>query len=137
MIRHITLWWKKMKKNVIHSLKDEKGGKMITQFTETTSRSCSYCVQKMIIKCIEDSDFVRTKVVRKSISKELTFSDYEKDIFDPVNTPITKVIFWSTKHAIYSVINNKIALCKLNDKEILHDDGVTRYPLGSNIPFLK
>lgn len=34
-------------------------------------------------------------------------------------------------------IQTKITLCKLNDEEILDDDGMTTYPFESNIPIIK
>ena len=56
-----------------------------------------------------------------------------------MNAPIIKeeVSLRSIKHEIYTITNNKIALCKLNDKETLDDGRVTTYPLESNIPFMK
>ena len=73
------------------------------------------------------------------VSKQLRFSDFEKCVFDSINAPITKeqVSFSSIKHVIYTITNNKIAVCKLNDKEILDEDGMTTYPLGSKISFIK
>ena len=50
-----------------------------------------------------------------------------------MNAPIIKeeVSLRSIRHEIYTITNNKIALCKLNDKETLDDGRVTTYPLES------
>ena len=88
---------------------------------------------------MEESEFVRAKGIKKLVNKELIFSDYEKCVFNSISDPITKeqVSFRSIKHVIYSITNNKIALGKLNDKEILDKDVISTYPLVSNIPFVK
>ena len=48
-----------------------------------------------------------------------------------------KISKLKVKLEIYTIANNTIALCKLNDKEVLDDDGIKTYPLESNIPFIK
>ena len=72
------------------------------------------------------------------VSKGLKLS-YEKCLQDTINAPITKEQgnFRNIKYVTYTITNNKIALRKVNDKEILDKDGITRYPLGSNTPFIK
>ena len=71
-------------------------------------------------------------------SRELRLSDYEKSVNDKIKASITKKQnIRSTKNVIYTVTKNKIHLHKQTDKEILHEDGITMYPLGSNIPFIK
>ena len=125
-------------KNVIGLMKDKKSEKIIKKFAAAVSKSYSYMVQKDDHEK-EDLEFIRTIGVKKLPSKDLRFSDYEKCVFDSKNAPITKeqVSFRNIKYVIYTITNNKIALCKVNDKKVTDEDGISTYLFGSNISFIK
>ena len=56
-----------------------------------------------------------------------------------MKAPITKeqVNFRRIKHAISTITINKMSLPKFSDREIVDEDGITTYPLRSNISFIK
>ena len=72
-------------------------------------------------------------------------SDIDKILFETLNfverrsSPITKeqVSFRTIIRIIYTSTNNKFALLKLNHERIMNEDGITTYPLESNIPYIK
>lgn len=79
------------------------------------------------------------KGVKKPVIEELRFFDYEKCVFGSINVHITKeqVSFRIIKHAIYTITNNKTTLRKFNHKELVNEDEIITYLLGSNILFAK
>ena len=43
----------------------------------------------------------------------------------------------SITHETYTITNNKIVLCIFNYEEVIDEDEITTYPLGSNIPLIE
>ena len=43
----------------------------------------------------------------------------------------------SITHDTYTITNNKIVLCIFNYEEVIDEDEITTYPLGSNIPLIE
>ena len=75
----------------------------------------------------EHSEWIRTKGVKYSGSKELRFSDCGKCVCESINVPI--ISFRIIKHVIYTIRNHKTVLCKMNDNENLGEDTITVYAL--------
>ena len=102
-------------------MKNEKGSKTIIKFATTAPKTYGCRVQKDDHE-IEDSEFTKTKGVRKSASKRLAFHDFDTYVDDITNKTITKeqMCFRSCNHKIYTVTSNKIPKRKpnKNDKEI-------------------
>ena len=73
---------------MIGLMKDEKDGKIIAKFEASALKSYSYCVQEDAHET-EDSKTRRKSakgVKKKSVSKELGLSDYEKFVFNSINS---------------------------------------------------
>ena len=72
---------------------------------------------------------MKKKRFKKGINKYLRFPDYEKCVLEQVSIK-------SIKHIIYTIISNKIALLKINYKEVIDEDSIKTYPLEINILFI-
>ena len=70
-------------------MKDERGRKIVTKFETTVTKTYVYRVRKDDHEIV-DSEFIRAKETKKSVSKELTFNGFEKCVHDIKNTPSTK-----------------------------------------------
>ena len=70
---------------MIGLMKDEKDGKIIAKFEASALKSYSYCVQEDAHET-EDSKKKCKRSKKKSVSKELGLSDYEKFVFNSINS---------------------------------------------------
>ena len=72
---------------------------------------------------IEKFEFIKTKEAKRYVSKELTFHDFDKYLYDITNRPITKeqMSFINYNHKNQTVTNNWLSILS--------------YPHGTNIPF--
>ena len=70
-------------------MKNETGGKAITKSAATKPKPQRYKVQKIDDYKIENSEFIKAKRVKYSVSKELIFNDFDKPTRDITNTLIT------------------------------------------------
>ena len=104
-------------------MKDELGGKIITEFFALRPKAYSYLTDD----CEEDK---KTKGTKKCVIKRrLKFSDYL------LNNEIilkSQQIFKSEKHDLYTEEVNKIALSCNDDKRLQTFDRITSYPYGTS-----
>ena len=113
-----------MEKNekVIGLMKDELGGKIITEFVTLRPKTYSYLTEDGK----EDKKAKGTK--KRVIKKMIKFNDYKKCLL------IDEVIFKSQqrsiskKHNVYTENIKKIALSSNDDKRIVSSDKITSYP---------
>ena len=126
------MWWKKekkiftftkKKKEVIGLTKDKKAAKIITKFAAPVAKSFSYCVQKDDHE-IDDSEFISARWVKKVDTQRVKNLWLWKMCFQFNKRSYNKRTSKLIKHVIYTIVNNKIALCKFNDKRILDEDGI-------------
>ena len=111
-------------KKVIGLMKDELGGRIITEFVALRPKTYSYMTDKFI-------EMKKAKGTKKCIIKKmLKFEDYTKCLFG--NEPMLKSQqrFKSENHEVYTENINKIALSSNDDKRIVALDGITSYPYG-------
>ena len=114
-------------KKVIGLMKDELGGKIMTEFVSLRPKTYSYLTDY----CKEDKKAKGTK--KCVIKRRLKFNDY-KDCF--LNNEIIlkpQQRFKSEKHNVYTEEINKIALGSNDDKRLQTFDKITLYPYGASV----
>ena len=113
-------------KKVIGFMKDELGGKIMTEFVALRPKTYSYLTDD----CKEDK---KAKGTKKCVTKRrLRFNDYKDCLLS--NEIILKLqqIFKSERHDVYTEEVNKIALSRNDDKRLQTFDRITIYPYGTS-----
>ena len=115
-----------LNKKVIGLMKDELGGKIITEFVALRPKLYAY-------KTITSEEDKKCKGIKKCVVKKtLSFDDYKNCLLDHTNsvTHRKQMIFQNRLHEVYTVEVNKIALTKGDDKRIIQSDGVSTLAHG-------
>ena len=109
-------------KKVIGLMKDELGGKMITEFVTLRPKTYSYLTDD----CKEDK---KTKGTNKCVIKRMIkFNDYKNCLLKDEVVLKLQQRFKSKGHDVYTENINKIALSNNDDKRIVSSDKITSYP---------
>ena len=103
-------------KKVIGLMKDELGGKIITEFVTLRPKTYSYLTE----------DGKEDKLMIKMIK----FNDYKKCLLNDEVIFKSQQRFISKKHDVYTENINKITLSNNDDKRIISSDKITSYPYG-------
>ena len=111
-------------KKVIGLMKDELGGKTITEFVTLRPKTYSY----LINDCKEDKKAKGTK--KWVIKRMIKFNDYKNCLLKDEVILKLQQRFISNKHNVYTENINKIALSNNDDKRIVSSDKITSYPYG-------
>ena len=111
-------------KKVIGLMKDELGGKIITEFVTLRPKTYSFLTDD----CKEDKKAKGTKKCK--IKKMIKFNDYKKCLLDDEVILKSQKIFISKKHNVYTENINKIALSGNDDKRIVSSNKISSYPYG-------
>ena len=107
-------------KKVIGLMKDELGGKIMTEFVALRVKMYAY---RKIDKEVEEK---RCKGTKKCVVSEgLTFDDYKTCLFDGKTIYRGQMLFENKKHEVYTVSKHKIALNRDDDKRLVQADGIT------------
>ena len=109
-------------KKVIGLMKDELGGKIITEFVTLRPKTYSFLTDDGK----EDKKANRTK---KRIIKT-KFNDYKKCLLNDEVILKSQQRFISKKHDVYTENINKIALSNNDDKRIVSSSKISSYPYG-------
>ena len=107
-------------------MKDELGGKLITEFVALRPKTYSYLTN-------DDKNVKKSKGTKRCVIKIiLKFNDYKNCLFK--NEIILKLQqrFKSEAHFSYTEDINKIALGSNDDKRLQTFDRITAYPYGTN-----
>ena len=107
-------------KKVIGLMKDELGGKIITEFVRP--KTYSYLPGD----CKEDKKATKKCVIKRMIK----FNDYKNCLLKVEVILKSQQRFISKKHDVYTENINKIALSNNDDKRIVSSDKITSYPYG-------
>ena len=115
-----------LNKKIIWLMKDELGGKIMTEFVAL--RPTLYAYRKLDGK--EDKRF---KGIKKCVvEKKLDFDNYKKCLFDPVDGMgksksiyRQQLMFRSRKHEVHTVEVSKVALNRDDDKWIAKKDRIS------------
>ena len=92
-------------KKVIDLIKDELGGKIMTEFVALKAKTYAY---RKIDKEVEENPCNGTK--KCLVSEGLPFDDYNTCLFDGETIYREQMLFENKKHEIYTVNKHKIAL---------------------------
>ena len=111
-------------KKVIGLMKDELGGKIMTEFVALRAKVYAY-------KKLEGGEDKRCKGTKKCVVAEnLTFEDYKRCLFEGETVYREQMLFENKKHKIFTVNKNKIALNRDDDKRMIQADGITTLARG-------
>ena len=111
-------------KKVIGLMKDELGGKIITEFVILRPKTYSYLTD-------DGKEDKKAKGTKKCVIKKMTkFNDYKKCLLNDEVILKSQQRFISKKHDVYTENINKIALSNNDDKRIVSSDKITSYPYG-------
>ena len=111
-------------KKVISLMKDELGGKIITEFVTLKPKTYSYLTDDSK----EDKKAEGTK--KCVIKRMIKFDDYKNCLLNDEVILKSQQRFMSKKHDVYTENINKIALSNGDDKRIVSSDKITSYPYG-------
>ena len=111
-------------KKIIGFMKDELGGKIITEFVTLRPKTYSFLTD-------DGKENKKAKGTKKCIiKKKIKFNDYKKCLFSDELILKSQQRFKSKKHDVYTENVNKIALSNNNDKRIVSSNKISNYPYG-------
>ena len=111
-------------KKVIGLMKDELGGKIITEFVTLRPKTYSFLTD-------DGKEVKKAKGTKKCIIKKMIkFNDYKKCLLNGEIILKSQQRFISNKHDVYTENINKIALSNNDDKRIALSNKITSYPYG-------
>ena len=111
-------------KKVIGLIKDELGGRIITEFVALRPKTYSYLTDD----CKEDKKAKGTK--KCVIKRMIKFDDYKNCLLNGEVVLKSQQRFKSKGHDVYTENINKIALSSNDDKRLIASDKITGYPYG-------
>ena len=113
-----------LNKKVIGLIKDELGGKIMTEFVALRPKLYSY-------KVLDGSEDKKCKGIKKCVVKKtLTFEDYKACLFNDSTEYRSQLMFRSAKHEVHTIEVNKVALNREDDKRISRKDGISTFARG-------
>ena len=113
-----------LNKKVIRLMKDELGGKIMTEFVALRPKLYSY-------KKLDGSEDKKCKAIKKCVVKKtLTFEDYKTCLFNDSTEYRSQLMFRSSKHEVHTIKVNKVALNRDDDKRISRKDGISTFARG-------
>ena len=113
-----------LNKKVIGLMKDELGGKIMTEFVALRPKLYSY-------KVLDGSEDKKCKGIKKCIVKKtLTFDYYKAYLFNDSTEYRSQQMFRSAKHEVHTIEVNKVALNRDDDKRISRKDGISTFVRG-------
>ena len=111
-------------KKVIGLMKDELGGKIITEFVTLRPKTYSFLTD-------DGKKDKKAKGTKKCIIKKMIkFNDYKKCLLNGEIILKSQQRFISNKHDVYTENINKIAFSNNDDKRIVLSNKITSYPYG-------
>ena len=111
-------------KKVIGLMKDELGGKIMTEFVALIPKTYSYLTDD----CKEDKKAKGTK--KCVIKRVIKFNDYKDCLLNVKIVLKSQQRFKSERHNVYTENVNKIALSSNDDERLSTFDKITTYPYG-------
>ena len=107
-------------------MKDELGGKIMTEFVALRPRTYSYLMDDGW------SDKKATRTKKCVIKRRLNFNDYKDCLTNNEIILKSQQRFKSERHDVYTEEINKIALSSNDDKKLQTFDSITSYPYGTS-----
>ena len=113
-----------LNKKVIGLMKDELGGKIMTEFVALRPKLYSY-------KKLDGSEDKKCKGIKKCVVKKtLTFEDYKTCLFSDSTEYKSQLMFRSAKHEVHTIEVNKAILNRDDDKRISRKDLISTFARG-------
>ena len=113
-----------LNKKVIGLMKDELGGKIMTEFVALRPKLYSY-------KKLDGSEDKKCKGIKKCIVKKtLTFENYKTCLFSDSTEYRSQLTFRSAKHEVHTIEVNKVALNRDDDKRTPRKDSISTFARG-------
>ena len=113
-----------LNKKVIGLMKDELGGKIMTEFVALRPKLYSY-------NKLDGSEDKKCKGIKKCVVKKtLTFEDYKTCLFNDSTEYRSQLMFRSSKHEVHTVKVNKVTLNREDDKRISRKDEISMVARG-------
>ena len=111
-------------KKIIGLMKDELGGKIITEFVTLKPKTYSFLTY-------DGKEDKKAKGTKKCVIKKMIkFNDYKKCLLNDELILKSQQRFISKKHDVFTENINKIALSTNDDKRIVSSNKVSSYPYG-------
>ena len=111
-------------KKVIGLMKDELGGKIITEFVTLRPKTYSFLTD-------DGKEDKKAKGINMCVIKKMIkFNDYKKCLLNDEVIIKSQQRFISKKHDVYTENINKIALSNNDDKRIVSSNKISSYPYG-------
>ena len=109
---------------IIGLMKDELGGKIITEFVTLRPKTYSFLTD-------DDKEDKKAKGTKTCVIKEMIkFNDYKKCLLNDEVILKSQQRFITKKHDVYTENINKIALSNNDDKRIVSSNKISSYPYG-------
>ena len=113
-----------LNEKVIGLMKDELGGKIMTEFAALRPKLFSH-------KKVDGVEDKKCKGIKKCVVKKtLTFEDYKTCLFKDSTEYESQLMFISSKHEVHTIKVNKVALNRDDDKRISKRDGISTFARG-------
>ena len=113
-----------LSKKVIGLMKDELGGKIMTELVALRPKLYSY-------KKLDGSEDKECKGIKKCVVKKtLTFEDYKTCLFSDSTEYRSQLMFRAAKHEVHTIEVNKVAVNRDDDKLISRKDGISTFARG-------
>ena len=113
-----------LNKKVIGLMKDELGGKIMTEFVALRPKLYSY-------KKLDGLEDNKCKRIKKCVVKKtLTLQDYKTCLFNDSTEYRSQLMFRSSKHEVRTIEVNKVALNRVDNKRISKKDGISTFVRG-------
>ena len=113
-----------LNKKVIGLMKDELGGKIMTEFVALRPKLYSY-------KKLDGSEDKKCKGIKRCVVKKtLTFEDYKTCLFSDSTEYRSQLMFRSAKHEVHTIKVNKVTLNRDDGKRISRKDGISTFARG-------
>ena len=111
-------------KKVIGLMKDELGGRIMTEFITLRPTAYTYLTD-------DSKEYKKAKGTKKRVIKRMIkFDDYKKCLLNGEVILKSQQRFRSKGHDVYTENVNKIALSNNDDKRIVLSHKITSYPYG-------
>ena len=112
-------------KKVIGLMKDELGGKIMTEFVALRPKTYSYLMD-------DGGSDKKAKGTKKCVTKRrLKFNDYKDCLLNDEIVLKSQQRYKSSRHDVYTEGINNIALRSNDDKRLQPSDRITSYPYGT------
>ena len=113
-----------LNKKVIGLMKNELGGKIMTEFVALRPKLYSY-------KKLDGSEDKKCKGIKKCvIKKTLTFEDYKTCLFSYSTEYRSQLMFRSSKHEVHTIKVNKVTLSRDDEERISRKDRISTFERG-------